>query len=68
MAKVELASFLLEMPKAELHVHLEGTLDAAVLAEMDERVTAEEVARRYQRGSFDHFLEAFKWAVGHLRR
>lgn len=67
MAKVELASYLHEMPKAELHVHLEGTLDAAVLAEMDERVTAEEVERRYQRGSFDHFLEGFKWAVGHLR-
>ncbi len=67
MAPNDLDSFLLALPKAELHVHLEGTLDEEVLAELDPAVTAEEVAKHYQPGSFDLFIEGFKWAVGHLR-
>lgn len=67
MEPTGLDTFLRELPKAELHVHLEGTLDAAVLAELDPSVTAVEVNERYQPGSFDRFIEGFKWAVGHLR-
>lgn len=66
MASPSVASFIQQLPKAELHVHLEGTLDAAVLAEFDPKVSAAEVARRYQPGDFDQFIAAFKWAVGHL--
>lgn len=66
MASPSVASFIQQLPKAELHVHLEGTLDAGVLAEFDPNVSAAEVARRYQSADFDQFITAFKWAVGHL--
>ena len=60
MASPSVASFIQQLPKAELHVHLEGTLDAGVLAEFDPNVSAAEVARRYQSADFDQFITAFK--------
>jgi len=66
MASSSVASFIQHLPKAELHVHLEGTLDAAVLAEFDPSITAAEVEHRYYLEDFDEFINAFKWAVGRL--
>jgi adenosine deaminase/aminodeoxyfutalosine deaminase len=54
--------FIEELPKAELHVHLEGTLDAAVLAEL-----APGPHPPYQFRDFAGFLENFKRAVAYLR-
>ncbi|MEP7364358.1 MAG: adenosine deaminase [Acidobacteriota bacterium] len=66
MASSSDASLIQDLPKAELHVHLEGTLDAAVLSEFDQGITAAEVDRRYRLEDFDQFIAAFKWAVGQL--
>lgn len=54
--------FIEDLPKAELHVHLEGTLDAAVLAEL-----APGPHPPYEFRDFAGFLENFKRAVGYLR-
>ena len=57
-------SFLLSLPKAELHLHLEGSIDPPTLLELRQRhgrsSTLDEVERLYQYGDFRGFLMAFK--------
>lgn len=59
------------LPKAELHLHLEGSIrpETAVelLARHDVKTTAEEVAKRYNYTNFAGFIEAFKWVTSYLR-
>ena len=58
-------------PKAELHLHLEGSIQAATVCALTGRhgvaVTEEEVRRRYAYTNFMEFLEAFKWVTSFLR-
>jgi aminodeoxyfutalosine deaminase len=59
------------LPKAELHVHLEGTMEPATVVALasnygdvlDERV----VATRYATRDFSAFIEAYKWVTSYLR-
>jgi adenosine deaminase/aminodeoxyfutalosine deaminase len=55
--------FLLEMPKAELHLHLEGAVEAETLYELDPATPLEELRALYRYRDFDGFLKAFA-AVG----
>ncbi len=59
------------LPKAELHLHLEGSIAPATVAELAARhglaLTAEEAAARYRFPDFNGFLEAFKWVTSLLR-
>src|SRR5215510_7897118 len=55
--------FLLTLPKAELHVHLEGSVEPETLHELDPRTPVEEFRALYQYADFDSFLKAFG-AVG----
>ena len=59
------------LPKAELHVHLEGSIEPATLVELAARhgvpLTIEEAAARYTPGSFAQFIEAFIWVTSLLR-
>jgi aminodeoxyfutalosine deaminase len=55
--------FLLEMPKAELHLHLEGSVEPATLHELDPATPVEEFRALYRYTDFDSFLKAFG-AVG----
>jgi aminodeoxyfutalosine deaminase len=59
------------LPKAELHLHLEGSIRPETAVELAERhdvkLTAEEVAARYNYSSFAGFIEAFKWVTSFLR-
>ncbi|MGH3055382.1 MAG: adenosine deaminase, partial [Gaiellaceae bacterium] len=56
--------FICALPKAELHLHLEGTIDAATLLELRKRHGREsslaEVEQLYQYADFAGFLMAFK--------
>ncbi len=56
------------MPKAELHLHLEGSLDAATLVELDPGLDPAEVQSRYRYRDFPHFIESYLWAIGRLNR
>lgn len=58
-----MADFLLEMPKAELHLHLEGSVEPETLHELDPATPIEEFRLLYQYADFDAFLKAFG-AVG----
>lgn len=59
------------LPKAELHLHLEGSIRPETAVELAARheveLTPEEVARRYQYSDFAGFIETFKWVTSFLR-
>jgi aminodeoxyfutalosine deaminase len=59
------------LPKAELHLHLEGSIQPATVCELTARhgarVTEEEVRRRYAYRNFPEFIEAFIWVTSFLR-
>ena len=51
------------MPKAELHLHLEGSVEPETLHELDPATPVEEFRALYHYADFDAFLKAFG-AVG----
>ena len=59
------------LPKAELHLHLEGSIRPAIACELAKRqgvqLTEDEVRRRYAYTNFAGFLDAFKWVTSFLR-
>ena len=59
------------LPKAELHLHLEGSVQPGTLCALAARhgiaVTEQEVRRRYAYPNFSEFLETFKWVTSFLR-
>ena len=71
MAVAALPSSILNAPKAELHLHLEGSVQPAAASALARRhgvvVTEEEVRRFYAYKDFLGFLEAFKWVTSYLR-
>ena len=58
-----MADFLLELPKAELHLHLEGSVEPETLCELDPATPIERFRALYSYADFDGFLKAFG-AVG----
>ncbi len=61
----DIAAFIRRLPKAELHLHLEGTITPATLVELSERhdatpITQAEADALYQFTDFTGFIEAFK--------
>jgi aminodeoxyfutalosine deaminase len=63
--------FILSLPKAELHLHLEGSIDPATLIELRNRhgkpSTPAEVEQLYQYKDFPGFLMAFKTVTEDLQ-
>jgi aminodeoxyfutalosine deaminase len=62
---------ILSLPKAELHLHLEGSIQPATVCALTARhgvaVTEHEVRQRYAYQNFLEFLETFKWVTSFLR-
>src|SRR5260370_18432671 len=54
-----MADLLLEIPKAELHLHLEGSVEPETLHELDPATPVEEFRSLYSYADFDAFLRAF---------
>ena len=65
------SAFIRELPKAELHLHLEGSIDPTTLLELQRAHgkpgTLEEVERLYRYEDFNGFLMAFKAVTENLR-
>lgn len=64
--------FLVSLPKAELHLHLEGSIEPPTLLELRQRhgmpsATLAEVEQLYRYTDFTAFLMAFKDVTGHLQ-
>jgi aminodeoxyfutalosine deaminase len=59
------------LPKSELHLHLEGSIQPAaarnLMARHGLKATEQEVRRRYAFRNFPEFLETFKWLTSFLR-
>jgi aminodeoxyfutalosine deaminase len=59
------------LPKAELHLHLEGSIRPDTAVELAARhgikLKREDVIARYNYSDFLGFLEAFKWVTSYLR-
>jgi aminodeoxyfutalosine deaminase len=59
------------LPKAELHVHLEGTMEpttvVALAKKYGETLDETTVAARYATRDFGAFIEAYKWVTSYLR-
>ncbi|HWD00502.1 MAG TPA: adenosine deaminase [Candidatus Sulfopaludibacter sp.] len=54
-----MADFLHELPKAELHLHLEGSIEPETLHELDPSTPVQDFRALYQYENFDGFLKAF---------
>src|SRR2546425_10498120 len=65
------SSFILSLPKADLHLHLEGSIDPATWVELRKRHgstgTLSEIEKLYQYENFHEFLMAFKSVTEDLR-
>jgi len=68
----EPSSFIFSLPKAELHLHLEGAIEPSTLLELRqhhgmEGASLADVEQLYRYNDFKGFLAAFKDVTGHLR-
>jgi adenosine deaminase len=65
-------SIVATLPKAELHLHLEGSIRPDTAVELAARhgvkLTREDVLARYNYSDFAGFIETFKWITSFLRR
>jgi aminodeoxyfutalosine deaminase len=66
-----LSQRIISLAKAELHLHLEGSMEPATVCALTARhgvkMGEEEVLRRYAYRDFPEFIEAFKWVTSFLR-
>src|ERR1700738_4176187 len=66
-----LSNRIASLPKAELHLHLEGSIQPSTVCALTARhgvmVTEQDVRRRYAYQNFLEFLETFKWVTSFLR-
>lgn len=65
MPASQVSPYILSLPKAELHLHLEGSVEPGTLVELSQRAgrphyTLEDAERLYQYQDFTAFLTAFK--------
>ena len=71
MSPTALSQRIAALPKAELHLHLEGSIQPATVCALTKRhgviVTEEEVRQKYAYSNLLQFLEAFKWVTSLLR-
>jgi adenosine deaminase len=71
MVLPSISSKIRSLPKAELHLHLEGSIQPAIAGVLAQRhnleVSSQEVADKYSYRDFAGFLEAFKWVTLLLR-
>lgn len=69
--QTELLPSVAARSKAELHVHLEGSIRPSIAVALADRhgfrITEPEVQSRYASADFVGFIEAFKWVTSFLR-
>jgi aminodeoxyfutalosine deaminase len=70
MAPSLLPDRIASLPKAELHLHLEGSIQPSTVCALAARhgvtISENEVRQRYAYRNFPEFIEAFKWVTSFL--
>ena len=65
-ADVSLQDFVWQLPKAELHVHLEGSVEPATIQELDPSLSIADIRTALHYTGFAGFLKAYVWLTQKL--
>lgn len=61
-----LSEFIQSLDKAELHLHLEGSVDAETIHELDPKLSVAEIRGNMEYADFAGFLKAYVWVTRQL--
>ena len=66
-SELSLQDFIRSLPKAELHLHLEGSIQPATIQEIEPGLSMDEIQDKFHYAGFAGFLKAYVWVAQRLK-